>query len=172
MGQCGGQRLPATLCDPINEKGYIAGYLNPVTCLLDPDRGVEYLFLKDPRLNLAHREIMAQGKIIEKSWLEVRNQNKQLARYIELKSTTGCRGLSTPIVVLGYTDASHFFEYTVAHCMALGLHSYITMQMRECLGPDQFNSACIRYDKRGVFILRPSLLKRPVKRIYATKIKP
>ena len=165
MGQCGGCRLPATLRDPKNEKKYAAGYTNPVPCILDPDIGVEYLFADDPRLNLAHHEIMAQGKMIEESWLEVRNCNEQLARYNELKSATGCRGLSTPIVMLEYTDASTFFEYPVAHCMALGLHKQFMIQMRECLGADQFNSACRRSDKRCAFILRPSLLKRPVKRM-------
>ena len=55
---------------------------------MDPDIGVEYLFANDPRLNLAHHEIMAQGKMTEESWLEVRNSNEQLARYNEVKSAT------------------------------------------------------------------------------------
>ena len=78
MGQCGGCRLPATLRVPgaVLDKAYVGGYLNPVECLLDPDIGVEYLFANDPRLNLAHHEIMAQGKMIEESWLEVRNSNE------------------------------------------------------------------------------------------------
>lgn len=88
MGQCGGSRLLATLCNPINDKAYVAGYLNPVPCLLDPDAWVKYLFATDLRLNMTHHEIMAQGKIIEESWLEVRNSNEQLARYNELKSAT------------------------------------------------------------------------------------
>ena len=150
---------------PTISKAYSGGYLNPVECLLDPDIGVEYLFANDPRLNMAHHEIMAQGKMIEESWLEVRNSNEQLARYNELKSATGCRGLPTPIVMLEYTDAATFFEYPVAHCLALGLHSQIMKQMRDCLDYDQFNSACRKADKRSAFILRPSVLKRPVKRM-------
>ena len=69
--------------------------------------------------------------------------------------------MSTPIVILEYTDATSFFEYPIAHCMALGLHSQIMKQ----IGDDQFNSACRRADKRSVFLLRPSSLKRHVKRI-------
>ena len=77
MGQYGGCRLPTTLRVPgaIPDKAYAGGYLNPVECLLDLDIGVEYLFANDPRLNMAHHEIMAQGKMIEESWLEVRNSN-------------------------------------------------------------------------------------------------
>jgi len=165
MGQCCGCRLPATLRDPISEKAYTAGYLNPVARLLDPDIGVEYLFSNDLRLNLAPHEIVAQGKIIKESSLGVSNSNEQLTRYYEFKSATGCRGLSTPIVMLDYTDASTFFEYPIAHCTALGLHSQIIKQMRECIGFDQFNSVCRRFGKRCAFTLRPSLLKRPVTRM-------
>jgi hypothetical protein len=165
MGQCGGCRLPATLRDPTTGKAYTGGYLNPVECLLDPDIGVEYLFSNDPRLNLAHHEIVAQGKMIEESWMAIRASEENLARYKELKSATGCRGQSTPIATLEYTDASSFFEYPVAHCMALGLHSQFMKHMRNTLGEDAFNRACRRSDKRCAYILRPSILKRPVKRI-------
>lgn len=165
MGQCGGCRLPATLRDPANGKAYSAGYLNPVECLLDPDIGVELLFSSDPRLNLAHHEIVAQGKMIEESWRAVFDSQENMARYTELKAATSCRGTSTPINVLEYSDASTFFEYPVAHCMALGLHTQFIKNMREVLGPEQFNRACRRVDKRCSYILRPSVLKRPVKRM-------
>ncbi len=55
-------------------------------------------------------------------------------RYTELKTATGCRGLSTPIVILNYTDSTNFFEYHVAHCMALGLHKQLVTQMRDIIG--------------------------------------
>jgi hypothetical protein len=165
MGQCGGCRLPATLVDPYSKKSYTGGYLAPVKCLLDPDIGVEYLFSSDPRLDLAHHEIVSQGEMIDESKKSVRDSHEIIARYEELKSATGCRGTSTPITMLKYTDASTFFEYPVAHCMALGLHSQFFKQMRDIIGDDQFNKACRRSDKRSSYILRPSILKRPVKRI-------
>jgi len=56
-------------------------------------------------------------------------------------------------------------EYHVAHYRALGLHSQILKQMRDVLGYDAFNSACKRADKRAGFLLRPSVLKRHVKRM-------
>jgi len=80
MGQCGGCQLPATLRDATFGKPYSAGYLNPVECLLDPDIGVDYLFSSDPRLNLAHHEMVAQGKMIEESWMAVRDSKDNLAR--------------------------------------------------------------------------------------------
>jgi len=148
-----------------NNKPYSEGYLNVVKCLLHPEIGVEYLFSSDPRLDLAHNEIVAEGEIVGESWKSVRNSAEALARYTELKSATSCRGTSTPITMLPYTDASLFFEYPVAHCMALGLYSQIMMQMRDILGEDQFNRACKRANERSAFILRTSILKRPVKRL-------
>jgi hypothetical protein len=165
LGQCGGCRLPATLRDPTSGKAYTGGYLNPVECLLDPDIGVENLFSNDLRLNLAHHEIVAQGKMIEDSWMAVRHSQDSLARYEELKSATSCRGQSTPITTLGYTNASSFFEYPVAHCLALGIHCQFFKDMRDILFPDEFNRACKRTDKRCAYILRLFILKRPVKRI-------
>ena len=103
--------------------------------------------------------------MIEESWMEVRNSKDNLACYEELKSATWCRGLSTHVVMLEYTDDSTFFEYPVEHCMALGLHEQIMKQMRECLGADQFNHACRRDGKRCTLILRPSIFKRSVKRM-------
>ena len=88
--------------------------------MLDPDIGVEYLYADNPRLTLAHHEIMEQGRMVEEARVAVGRGND--VRYTELKTATGCRGLSTPIVILNYTDATTFFEYHVAHCMALGLH--------------------------------------------------
>ncbi len=125
---------------------------------MDPDIGVEYLFLNSPRLNLAHHEIVAQGKMIEESWRAVRDSQDNLARYEELKSATCCRGKSTPISTLAYTDASSFFEYPVAHCLALGLHRQFFKDTRDILGPDQINRAYKRADKRCAYILRPSIL--------------
>ena len=165
MGQCGGCRLPATLYDPKLKKSYCGGYMKPVKCLLDPDVGVEYLFASDSRLHLAHHEIVSQGEMIDESKKSVQHSHEIAARYEELKSATGCRGTSTPITILKYSDASTFFEYPVAHCMALGLHSQFFKQMREIIGDDHFNKACRRADKRSLYILRPSVLKRPVKRI-------
>ena len=66
---------------------------------------------------------------------------------------------------LKYTDATTFMEYPVAHCMALGLHSQFMKQMRDVLGDDAFNNACKRADRRIAYIRRPSVLKRPVKRM-------
>ena len=165
MGQCGGCRLQATLRDVGSGKAYAAGYSKPVDCILDPDIGVESVYADNPRLHLAHHEIMAQGKMVEEAWRAVRDSEENLARYNELKGATGCRGVSTPISILEYTDASTFLEYPVAHCMALGLHSQIMKQMRDVLGSDEFNFACRRADKRSRFILRPSIMKRPVKRM-------
>ena len=165
FGQCGGCRVPATLRDPTSNKAYTAGYLEPIECILDPDIGVEYLFANDPRFALAHHEIVEQGKIVDQAKEVVAKGEDNLARYTELKSATGCRGLCTPIMILEYTDATSFFEYPVAHCMALGLHSQLMKQMRDVIGHEQFNNACKRADKRLAFILRPSSLKRPVKRI-------
>jgi hypothetical protein len=126
---------------------------------------MEMLFANDPRLRLSHHEIMAQGEMIEKAKEAVRNAGEQKVRLEDLKGATGCRGISTPITLLPYTDAYTFMEYPVAHCMALGLHSQIVKQMRDILGYDAFNSACKRADKRAAFLLRPSLLKRHVKRM-------
>ena len=139
--------------------------MESVRCLLDPIIGVEYLFSGDPRLDLAHHEMVAQGEMIEAARKSVRGSQENLARYNELKAATGCRGRSTPISLLKYTDSSTFFEYPVAHCMALGLHSQIIKSMRDTLGDDQFNRCCRRSDKRAAYILRPSVLKRPVKRM-------
>ena len=165
MGQCGGCRLPATLYCPKLKKSYCGGYLKPVKCLLDPDVGVEYLFSSDPRLDLAHHEIVSQGEMVDESRIAVRHSHEVAARYEELKSASGCRGTSTPITILKYNDASTFFEYPVAHCMALRLHSQFFKQMRDIIGDDQFNKACRRADKRSSYTLRPFILKRPVKRI-------
>jgi len=123
------------------------------------------LLSSDPRLDLAQHEIVAQGELVEESWKSVRNSHENLARYNELKASPGRRGRSTPICCLKYTDASTFFEYPVANCMALGLHSQILKMMRGTLWEDEFNRACKRFDKRAAFILCPSLLKRPVKRM-------
>lgn len=165
MGQCGGCRLPATLRDPNTGKAYMGGYVEPVQCILDPDIGLEYVYADNPRLNLEHHEIMAQGAMVEDAMKAIRNSEDNRARYLELKATTGCRGASMPITILEYTDASTFLEYPVAHCMALGLHSQIFKHMRDILGAHEFHNACRRADKRSSFILRPSAMKRPVKRI-------
>ena len=165
MGQCGGCRLPATLRDNVTKKHYAAAYAKPVECILDPDIGVEYVYADNPRLQLAHHEMMAQGRMVEEALRAVRDSEEDLARYTELQGATGCRGISTPISILEYTDCSTFFKYPVAHCMALGLHSQFMKQMRDVLGADGFNTACRRADKRSLFILRPSLMKRPVRRM-------
>jgi hypothetical protein len=130
---------------------------------LDPDIGVEYLYADNPRLTLAHHEIMEQGRMVEEARVAVGRGND--VRYTELKTATGCRGLSTPIVILNYTDSTTFFEYPVAHCMALGLHKQLVTQMRDVISHTDFNDACKRADKRLKYVLRPSQLKRPVKRI-------
>ena len=131
--------------------------------MLNPDIGVEYVYANNPRLFLSHDEVMEQGKMVEEARRAVRNSEDNIARYNELKGATGCRGLSTPISLLEYTDATTFFEYPVAHCMALGLHSQLLKQMRDTLGAEQFNKACRKTDKRSSHILRPSVLKRPIK---------
>ncbi len=104
-GQCGGCRLPATLWDIESNKAYSALYLKPVECLIDPNIGMEILLANDPRLRLSHHEIMAQGKMIEKAKEAVRNAGEQKVRLEDLKDATGCRGISTPITFLPYTDA-------------------------------------------------------------------
>jgi len=171
-GQCGGCRIPATLQgqnkskgNKITNKPYTGGYLKPVECIIDPDIGPEMLFADNPRLRLTHDDIMSQGELVERAKEAVRNKSDNTARYEDMKYATGCRGISTPIAVLPYTDAYTFFEYPVAHCMALGLHSQIVKQMRDVLGCDEFNNACKRADKRAAYLLRPSVLKRPVKRM-------
>ena len=80
------------------------------------------LFADDTRLYLVHDEIMAQGKMIEDARKAVQNREEIVARFTELKAATGCRGLSVPILILKYMDATTFMEYPVAHCIALGLH--------------------------------------------------
>ncbi len=102
---------------------YAAGYLHPVECLLDPDIGVEYLYADNPRLTLDHHEIMEQGRMVGEARVAVGRGND--IRYTELKTAKGCRGLSTPIATLNYTDSTTFFKYHVAHCMALGLHKQL-----------------------------------------------
>ena len=97
--------------------------------------------------------------------MAVRDSQDGFARFEELKSATCHRGQSTPISTLGYTDASFFFYYLVAHCLALGIYRQFFKDMRNIWGPDQFNRACKRDDKRYAYILRPSILKRPVKRV-------
>ena len=99
--------------------------------------------------------------------MAVRHSQDNLARYEELKSATDCRGQSIPITTLGYTDASSFFEYPVAHCLASGLHRQFFKNMRDILGPDELDHACKRADKRCAYIIRPSILKRPVERILS-----
>ena len=49
--------------------------------------------------------------------------------------------------------------------MDLGLHKHLMTQMRDVIGPDDFNNACRKADKRSKYWLRPSHFKRPVKRI-------
>jgi len=108
---------------------------------------------------------MAQAELIEEAKHAVRKEEEVMSRYIDLKGATGCRGKSTPVFLLPYTDASTLMEYPIAHCMALGLHKQFFYQMRDVLGVDNFISACKRADKRAAFLQRPSILKRPVKRI-------
>jgi len=103
--------------------------------------------------------------MVEKAKEAVRNASEHKFRYEDLKGATSCRGVSTPITILTYTDAYTFIEYPVAHCMALGLHSQIVKQNRDVLGFDAFNTACKRSDKRAAYILCLSILKRPVKRM-------
>jgi hypothetical protein len=123
------------------------------------------LFADNPRLRLTHDEIMSQRELVERAKEAVRNKSDNAARYEDMKYATGCRGISTPIDVLPYTDAYTFFEYPVAHCMALGLHSQIVKQMRDVLGCDEFNNACKRSNKYATYLLRPSVRKRPVRRM-------
>jgi len=123
------------------------------------------VFANDMRLHLAHHEIMTQGRMVEEALRDVRTSNEARVRYEELNWATGCCGLSTPISILEYTDATTFIEYHVAHCMPLGLHSQIMRQMRDVIGDDDFNNVCKRADKRIRFILRPSVMKRHVKRL-------
>ena len=105
--------------------------------------------------------------------MAVRHSHDNLARYEALKSATCCRGQSTPIITtLGYTDASSFFECPVAHCLAFGLHRQLFKDTRDIIGPDQFNRAYKKAEKRCAYILRPSILKRFVKRIPPYIIKP
>jgi hypothetical protein len=103
--------------------------------------------------------------MIDESKKSVRDSLEIVARYEALRSATSCRGTSTPITMLKYNDASTFFEYQVAHCMALGLHSQFFKRMWDIIGDDPFNKDCRRADKRSFYILRPSILKRPGKRI-------
>ena len=59
-------------------------------------------------------------------------------------------------------------EYVINLCICACfwiLHCQIVKQMRDVLGYDALNSACKRANKRAVFLLRPSLLKRHVKRV-------
>ena len=56
-------------------------------------------------------------------------------------------------------------ENPVARCMALGLHNQFVKHMRDVIGEDAFNNACKRVDKRVVYNIRPSILKRPAKRM-------
>ena len=127
--------------------------------------GVECLHSSDPRLYLARHKIAAQGELVEESWKSVRNSQENVASYNELKATTCCQGRSTPICCLKCTDISTFFEYPVAHCMPLRLHSEIIKMMRDTLGKDEFHRACRRCDKRDAYIINPSLIKRHVKRM-------
>ena len=60
--------------------------------------------------------------MVEEARVAVAKPAENLIRYTELKDATGCRSLSTPIVILEDTDSAFIFEYHVAHCMALGLH--------------------------------------------------
>ena len=123
FGKCGGCRVPATLRDLAANKPYAGGYLRPIECVLDPDIGVEFLYADNPRFALAHHEIMEQGKMVEEARVAVKEREENsVTRYSELKTATGCRGLSTPVTILEYTDSTTFFEYHVAQCMALGLH--------------------------------------------------
>jgi len=108
---------------------------------------------------------MAQCKIIKEARRAIGKGDEHLARFTELKAATGCRGVSVPISILQYSDATTFLEYPVANCMALGLHGQFTKQMHDVLGEDAFNNACKRADTRVVYILRPFVLKRPVKRM-------
>jgi hypothetical protein len=100
MGQCGGCRLPSTLRDNVTKKLYSAAYAKPVECILDPDIGVESVYADNPRLHLAHHEIMAQGRMVEEALRDVRDSEENLACYTELKGATGCRGISTPFSIL------------------------------------------------------------------------
>jgi hypothetical protein len=113
---------------------------------------MEMLFANDPRLRLSHHEIMAQGESVDKAKEAVRNAGEHKYCLEDLNGATGCRGKSTPITLLTYTDAYTFIEYHVAHCMALGLHSQIGKQMRDVIGYDAFNSACKRAAKRDIFL--------------------
>ncbi len=86
MGHCGGCRLLGTLRDPTNGRCYAAGYANPVQCMLDPDIGLELVYADNPRLHLAHHEIMTQvGRMVEDALRAVRSLEEERVRYEELK---------------------------------------------------------------------------------------
>ena len=84
--------------------------------------------------------------MVEKARVAIVKAEENLIRYTELKSSKGYRGLCTPIVILEYTS---FWGYRVAHCMALGLHKHIMIEMRDVIRHDQFINAC-RRAKNGV----------------------
>ena len=100
----------------------------------------------------------------------VQKGDEQLAHFNELKIVSGCRGLSVPIAFLQYSDATAFMEYPVAHYMALSLHNQFMRQMRDVLGEDAFNNDCKRVDKRAIYILRSSDLKRLAKRMLSSMV--
>ena len=84
MGHCGGCKLPATLRDPATRKPYAACYSKPVECMLDPDIGLEMVYANDPRLHLAHHEIMTQGRMVEEALRDVRTSSEARVCYEEL----------------------------------------------------------------------------------------
>jgi hypothetical protein len=129
------------------------------------DIGLELIYANNLRLHLAHHEIMTQGRMVEDALRAVHSSEEKRVRYEELKWATDCRGLSTPMFIFEYTDASTFLEYHIDHCMALGFDSQVMKQMHDVVGADEFNNACRRADKRSRFILHPSIIKPHMKRM-------
>ncbi len=91
MGQCGGCRLPSTFRDLTNARCYAEGYSKLVQCMLDPDIDLELVYANNPRLNLAHHEIMTQRRKVEDALRAMRSSEEERVGFEELKWATGCR---------------------------------------------------------------------------------
>ncbi len=98
MGLCGGCRLPTTLRDNATKKHYAAAYAKPVECILDPDIGVEFVYADNSRLQLAHHEMMAQGRMVEEALRDVRDSEENLAYYMESKGLLVAVAFQYPFV--------------------------------------------------------------------------
>ena len=166
--QCSKCRTPATPRDPDDPKNthnYVGGYLAPFMILLDIARGQEFLLAGDRRLRVNHDSIVEQGKLLEGMEEDIRNGGLTTKEELDTaRRNTGSRGLSVPVKLLPYTDATLLYDYPICHMVCLGLYPAMLKHTHDVLGP-RFLAVIRMSDAWVKTIRRPSEMKRPFRNL-------